>query len=64
MLTPRRGILHQIFCNQVQQVIKIWTQSDLRFSKNEGSKKSQTNEKGVNWIENHGNHSHKMIKNC
>ncbi len=48
-----RGVLHQIFCNWVQHAIKNWTQSDIRFCKNEGSKRSKTNEKGVNWIENH-----------
>ncbi len=31
---------------------KKWTQSDLKFSKNEGSIRSKTNEKGVNSIEN------------
>ncbi len=33
-------------------MIKKWTQSDLKFCKNEGSIRSKTNEKGVNWIEN------------
>ncbi len=40
-----RGVLHQIFSNQVQHVIKNWTQSDLRFCKIERSKRSKINEK-------------------
>ncbi len=29
---------------------KNWTQSDLRFCENEGSKRFKINEKGINWI--------------
>ncbi len=39
---------------------KKWTQSDLTFCKNEGSKKLKVMEKGVNWIENEG----KLIQNA
>ncbi len=39
-------VLHQIFGNQVQHVIKEWTQPDLRFCKNKDSKRSKINEKG------------------
>ncbi len=38
-------VLHQIFDSQVQHAIKNWTQLDLRFCKNEGSKRSKINEK-------------------
>ncbi len=31
---------------------KKWTQSDLKFCKNEGSKDLKLMKKGVNWIEN------------
>ncbi len=47
------GVLHQIFSSWVQHA-KQWTQSDLRFYENEGSKRFKITEKGVNWIENHG----------
>ncbi len=40
------GVLHNIFVNWVQHMIKKWTLSDLRFCKNEGSKLSNINEKG------------------
>ncbi len=40
------GVLHQIFGNQVLHTIKNWTQSDLRFCKNEGSKRSKFNKNG------------------
>ncbi len=40
------GVLHQMFGREVQHVIKKWTQSDLKFCKNEGSTRSKTNEKG------------------
>ncbi len=41
------GVLHQIFGNQVQHVLKNGTQSDLKFCKNEeSSKRSKINEKG------------------
>ncbi len=46
------GGLHQIFGTQVQHTKKKWTQSDLSFCKNEGSKNLNLMEKGVNWIEN------------
>ncbi len=31
---------------------KNWTQSDLKFCENEGSKRFKINEIGVNWIQN------------
>ncbi len=37
--------LHQIFGNWVQHTIKNWTQSDVTFCKNEGSKRSKINKK-------------------
>ncbi len=40
------------FGREVRHAITKWTQSDLKFCKNEGSIRSKTNEKGVNWIEN------------
>ncbi len=40
------GVLHQIFGRKVRHMIKKWTQSDLKFCKNEGSIRSKTNEKG------------------
>ncbi len=40
------GVFHQIFGREVQLTIKKWTQSDLKFCKNEGSIRSKTNEKG------------------
>ncbi len=43
-------------------VEKKWAQSDLRFCKNEGSKRSKI--KGVNWIENQDENSYKMLKIC
>ncbi len=47
----------------VQHAIKNWTQSDLRFCKNEGSKRSQRSMKmGVNWIENQWENCYKMPK--
>ncbi len=39
-------VLHQIFNREVRHAIKKWTQSDLKFCKNEGSIRSKTNEKG------------------
>ncbi len=41
-------VLYQIFSmsTEVQHAIKRWTQLDVRFCKNEGSKRSKTNE---NW---------------
>ncbi len=39
------GVLHQMFGNWVQQVIKNWEQSDLWFCKNEELKRSKINEK-------------------
>ncbi len=38
--------LHQIFGGGIKHVMKKWTQQDLRFCKNEGSKRSNNNEKG------------------
>ncbi len=43
----RRGVLHQIFGKRVQHIIQNWTESDLRFRKNEGSKRFKINGKGV-----------------
>ncbi len=45
---PREGgeVLHQIFGREVMHAIKKWTQSNLKFCKNEGSIRSKTNEKG------------------
>ncbi len=40
------GVLHQMFGRGVQHGIKKWTQSDLKFCKNEGSIRSKTNENG------------------
>ncbi len=40
------GVLHQIFDTRVQHTAKKWTQSDLRFCENEGSKRFKINEKG------------------
>ncbi len=42
----RVGVLHQIFVRQVQHAKENWTQSDLRFCENEGSKRSKINDKG------------------
>ncbi len=39
-----------------------WTQSDLSFCKNEGSKNLKLMEKGVNWIENEGKIDTKCLK--
>ncbi len=39
------GVLHQIFGREVRHMINKWTQSDLKFCKNEGSIRSKTNEK-------------------
>ncbi len=43
---PLRGVLHQVFGNWVQHAIKDWTQSDLKYCINEGSKRSKIDEKG------------------
>ncbi len=55
---------------------QIWTQTDLRFCKNEGSKRSKINEKmrgqkdlksmekRVNWIENQYENLYKMLTIC
>ncbi len=40
------GVLHQIVGREVRHAIKKWSQSDLKFCKNEGSIRSKTNEKG------------------
>ncbi len=44
---PRGGgeVLHQIFGREVMHAIKKWTQSNLKFCKNEGSIRSKTNKK-------------------
>ncbi len=47
-----QGVIHQRFGSQLQNMIKYWAQSDLRFCENEGSKRYQINEKGANRIEN------------
>ncbi len=39
------GEFHQIFSKEGRHAIKKWTQSDLDFCKNEGSIRSETNEK-------------------
>ncbi len=39
-------IIHQIFGSWVQHTNTNWTQSDLRFCENKGSKRSKINEKG------------------
>ncbi len=41
---------------------KKWTQLDLSFCKNEGSKHLKLMEKGVNWIENEGKIDTKCLK--
>ncbi len=46
----------------VQHTKKKWTQSDLSFCKNEGSKNLKLMEKGVNWIENEGKIDTKCLK--
>ncbi len=50
------------FGSWVQHVKKNWTQSNLRFCENEGSKRSKINEKGVIWIESKGENWYKMLK--
>ncbi len=52
----------QIFSTRVQHTQKKWTQSDLSFCKNEGSKNFKLMEKGVNWIENEGIIDTKCLK--
>ncbi len=63
-----RGLGHFAKCSVegvgVQHAKKKWTQSDLRFCKNEELKRSKNNEKGVNKIENQGEHLYKIFKNC
>ncbi len=44
-------------------MIKNWTQLDLRFCKNEGSKRFKNNENGVNWFENQRENLYKLNKN-
>ncbi len=39
------GAFHQLFGGGVQHAMKKWTQQDLRFCKNEESKRSNNNEK-------------------
>ncbi len=46
----------------VQCTKKKWTQSDLSFGKNKGSKNLKLMEKGVNWIENEGKIYTKCLK--
>ncbi len=40
------GGIQEIYSSQIQHKITNWTQSDLRFCKNEGSERSKINEKG------------------
>ncbi len=40
------GVIRQIFSNEIQHMIKNWTELDLRFCKYEGSKRSNINGKG------------------
>ncbi len=56
------GVLHQMFGTRVQHTKKKWTQSDLSFCKNEGSKHFKLMEKVVNWIENEGKIDTKCLK--
>ncbi len=64
-MCPRGGgALHQIFNGGVQHTMKKWTQQDLRFCKNEGSKRSNNSEKVVNKIENQGEHWYKLLPKC
>ncbi len=56
------GVLLQIFGTRVQHTKKKWTQSDLSFCKNEGSKKLILMEKEVNLIENEGKIDTKCLK--
>ncbi len=46
IIVPGGGELQQIFGSQVQHMRKNWTQSDVRFCENEGSKRFKINEKG------------------
>ncbi len=41
-----QGVLHQMFGSRVLHAIRNWTQSDLRFCKNDGSERSRINEDG------------------
>ncbi len=43
------GVLHQMFGREVRHVIKKWTQSDLKFCKNEGSIRSKTKGGQLDW---------------
>ncbi len=43
---------------------KKWNQWDLRFCKNEDSKISNNNEKGVHKIENQGEKWYKLLQKC
>ncbi len=43
--------------------MKKWTQQDLRFCENEGSKRSINCKKGVNKIENQAENWYKMFQN-
>ncbi len=53
-----------MFGGGVQQVMKKWTQWDVRFCKIEGSKRSNNNEKGVYKIENQGENWYKLLQKC
>ncbi len=45
-LSLGQGVLHQVFIRRVQHTNNNWTQLDLSFCENEGSKRSKINEKG------------------
>ncbi len=46
----RGGGLHQIFGRGIEYIMNKWTQSDVRFCKNEGQKILRTLKKSVNEI--------------
>ncbi len=60
-----QGVLHLTFCKGGGGIACNGkrTQSDVRFSKNEWSKRSKNNEKGVNEIENQEENWYKIIQN-
>ncbi len=43
---PGGGVFQQIFGREVMHTTTKWTQSDIKFCKDEGSIGSKTNEKG------------------
>ncbi len=58
------GVLHQIFSSWVQHAIQDWTQLDLRFCKNEGSKRSKISETQGQLDRKSRRNWNKMLKNC